>query len=149
MFQRRRLKIYFDGGCRPNPGALEAAVVARGATYFYDDLGYGTSSDAEWLALRLALQLAQSLGEPDFDLIGDSLEVTRQASGASRPGALFASANDPAVVGMSAVSILSFSRIGMPEIADTPRLGDVAVQTSTEWALSLARPAATTADAEG
>jgi ribonuclease HI len=84
VFQRRRLKIYFDGGCRPNPGALEAAVVARGASYFFDDLGRGTSSDAEWIALRLALQLAQTLGEPDFDLIGDSLEVIRQASGSSR-----------------------------------------------------------------
>lgn len=84
VFQRRRLKIYFDGGCRPNPGALEAAVVARGITYFFDNLGYGTSSDAEWLAVRLALQLGQSLGEPDFDLIGDSLEVIGQASGSSR-----------------------------------------------------------------
>jgi len=37
----------------------------------------------------------------------------------------------------------------MLEIADTPLLGDVAVQTSTEWALSFARPAATTADADG
>ncbi len=84
MSQRRSLKIYFDGGCRPNPGILEAAVVARGVTHFYDDLGYGTSSDAEWIALRLALQLAQSLGEPEFDLIGDSLEVIQQASGATR-----------------------------------------------------------------
>ena len=74
---------------------------------------------------------------------------SRMTSGASRPGALFASANEPAVVGMSAVSILSFSRIDMPEIADTPRLGDVALQTSTEWALSFACPAATTADAVG
>jgi len=84
VVQRRRLKIYFDGGCRPNPGALEVAVVARGATYFFDNLGCGTSSDAEWLALRLALQVAQSLGEPDFDLIGDSLEVIQQANGSSR-----------------------------------------------------------------
>jgi ribonuclease HI len=84
MFKRRRIKIYFDGGSRPNPGTLEAAVVAQGATYFFDDLGSGTSSDAEWLALRLALQLAHSLGEPEFDLIGDSLEVIRQASGSSR-----------------------------------------------------------------
>ncbi|WP_324292000.1 reverse transcriptase-like protein [uncultured Erythrobacter sp.] len=84
MSQRKSLKVYFDGGCRPNPGPLEAAVVARGASYFYDYLGYGTSSDAEWLALRLALQLAQSLGEPEFDLVGDSLEVIRQASGSSR-----------------------------------------------------------------
>lgn len=84
MSQRRRLKIYFDGGCRPNPGAIEVAVVARGAAHFFDDLGCGTSSDAEWMALRMALQFAQSLGEPDFDLIGDSLEVIRQASGKSR-----------------------------------------------------------------
>lgn len=60
------------------------AVVERGAAHFFDDLGCGTSSDAEWMALRLALQFAQSLGEPDFDLIGDSLEVIRQASGLSR-----------------------------------------------------------------
>lgn len=84
MAQRRSLKVYFDGGCRPNPGALEAAVVARGVTHFFDDLGYGTSSDAEWIALRLALQVAQSLGEPEFDLVGDSLEVIRQASGSFR-----------------------------------------------------------------
>lgn len=84
MFQRRRLKIFFDGGCQPNPGDLEVAVVARGATYFFDNLGCGTSSDAEWLALRLALKLAQSLDEPQFDLIGDSLEVIRQANGSAR-----------------------------------------------------------------
>lgn len=84
--RRRRLKIYFDGGCRPNPGAIEVAVVARGITYYFDDLGCGTSSDAEWMALRLALQVAQSLAEPDFDLIGDSLEVIRQTSGISRSG---------------------------------------------------------------
>lgn len=86
MVRGQRLKVYFDGGCRPNPGAMEVAVVARGAISFFDDLGCGTSSDAEWTALLLALQVAQSLGEPDFDLIGDSLEVIRQASGMSRPG---------------------------------------------------------------
>ena len=82
---RRRLKVYFDGGCQPNPGRIEVAVVARGTTHFFDDLGCGTSSDAEWLALCLALEVAQSLGEPEFDLIGDSLDIIRQASGASRP----------------------------------------------------------------
>lgn len=86
MARRQRIKVYFDGGCQPNPGRIEVAVVARGAVCFFDDLGCGTSSDAEWTALRLALQVAQSLGEPDFDLIGDSLEVIRQASGASPPG---------------------------------------------------------------
>jgi ribonuclease HI len=82
--RRRRLKIFFDGGCRPNPGRIEVAVVARGATYYFDDLGLGTSSDSEWLALRLALSLGQSLAEPDFDLIGDCADVIAQANRSSR-----------------------------------------------------------------
>lgn len=49
----RPLKIFFDGGCQPNPGKIEVAVVTRGQSHFFDDLGRGTSSDAEWLALRL------------------------------------------------------------------------------------------------
>jgi ribonuclease HI len=80
----RRLKVFFDGGCRPNPGKIEVAVVARGVAYFYDDLGSGTSEDAEWLALRLALQLAQSIGEGEFELIGDAANVIAQANGLSR-----------------------------------------------------------------
>jgi ribonuclease HI len=80
----RRLKIFFDGGCRPNPGSIEIAVVARGTTYFYDDMGCGTSSDAEWLALRLAVELAHSLEESDFELIGDCANVILQANGLSR-----------------------------------------------------------------
>lgn len=80
----RRLKVFFDGGCRPNPGPIEAAVVARGVTYLFDNLGSGTSHDAEWLALRTALQVAQSLGAPEFDLIGDCANVIAQANGLSR-----------------------------------------------------------------
>ena len=81
---RARLKIFFDGGCRPNPGPIEAAVVARGVSHFFDDLGSGTSHDAEWLALLTALRLGQSLGEPEFDLIGDCANVIAQANGLAR-----------------------------------------------------------------
>ncbi|HYW16221.1 MAG TPA: reverse transcriptase-like protein [Allosphingosinicella sp.] len=81
---RRRLKIFFDGGCRPNPGRIEVAVVARGVSYYFDDLGFGTSSDSEWLALGLGLRLGQSLGERDFELIGDCAHVIAQANGSSR-----------------------------------------------------------------
>jgi len=81
---RARLKIFFDGGCRPNPGPIEAAVVARGLTHFFDDLGSGTSHDAEWLALRMALEVAQTLGEPEFDLVGDCANVIAQAKGLAR-----------------------------------------------------------------
>lgn len=77
---RRTIKVFFDGGCRPNPGPTEAAVVVRGTKYLYEDLGTGTNSDAEWLALIRALELAQSLGLGEFDLIGDALEVIRQAN---------------------------------------------------------------------
>lgn len=76
----RRVKVFFDGGCRPNPGPIEAAVVVRGVEHRYDDLGTGTNNDAEWLALIRALELTQSLGLTDIELIGDALPVVRQAN---------------------------------------------------------------------
>lgn len=82
--QRRQLKIYFDGGCQPNPGTMEIAVVASGRTYYRDDCGYGTNNDAEWLALIHALRVAQSLGVAEFILIGDSALVINQANGVAK-----------------------------------------------------------------
>ena len=87
----RGLKIFFDGGCCPNPGPIEAAVVVRGTTHLYEDMGSGTSNDAEWLALILALELAQSLGLNDIILVGDALDVIQEAkrtlnSGRAKPG---------------------------------------------------------------
>lgn len=76
---RSQVKVYFDGGCRPNPGAIEAAVVIRGATYLFDALGQGTNSDAEWLALICALRQALSLGLEDIVLIGDAREIIDHA----------------------------------------------------------------------
>lgn len=77
------LKIFFDGGARPNPGRIEVAVVARGVAYFFDDCGEGSSGEAEWLALCIALELAPSLGGSSFDLVGDSRSIIDQASGAA------------------------------------------------------------------
>ena len=77
------LKIFFDGGARPNPGLIEVAVVARGTVHFFDDLGEGSSSDAEWLAIIQALHVAQQLGAHRFDLLGDSRSIIDQASGAA------------------------------------------------------------------
>lgn len=78
----RRLKVFFDGGCRPNPGRIEAAVVAKGITYLFEDLGTGTSSEAEWLALIRAMELAHSLELADIELVGDAIDVIRKANGA-------------------------------------------------------------------
>ena len=77
---KQRLKVFFDGGCRPNPGPIEAAVVIRGQTHFFDDLGPGSSTDAEWSALFCAVRLSLGLGVPHVILMGDSIEVMRQAS---------------------------------------------------------------------
>jgi ribonuclease HI len=75
----KRLKVYFDGGCRPNPGAMEAAVVIRGVAHISTGIGAGTNCDAEWLALILALKVAQDSGVEDFELLGDSAVVVAQA----------------------------------------------------------------------
>jgi ribonuclease HI len=76
-----RVKVFFDGGCRPNPGAIEVAVVAAGQTHVLRDLGHGTNGDAEWLALIHALRIAQALGTEDFVLLGDAVAVVGPAGG--------------------------------------------------------------------
>lgn len=77
------LKVFFDGGARPNPGRIEVAVVARGIAYFFDDLGTGSNGDAEWNALLKALEVAHKLGVPAFDLLGDSRNIIALATGAA------------------------------------------------------------------
>jgi ribonuclease HI len=78
------LKIYFDGGCRPNPGQMETAVVARSVTYHRTDCGQGNNNDAEWLALIHAAETALSIGATDVIFLGDSAVVVGQANGAAK-----------------------------------------------------------------
>ena len=80
----RRAKIYFDGGCRPNPGPMEIAVATGGAVLIERDIGVGSSFDAEWLALIAALRLARERGLTDFLLLGDAAAVVAQATGRVR-----------------------------------------------------------------
>lgn len=84
--KHRRLKVFFDGGCRPNPGRIEAAVVMRGVLHLFDDLGHGTNSDAEWMALISALELTHAMGHTDIELIGDAIEVIKKATRALSTG---------------------------------------------------------------
>jgi len=83
------VKIWFDGGCRPNPGAMEIAVVTGGREHVRRDCGHGSSMEAEWLALIEALALARSLALEQFVLLGDAAAVIAQASGRAKcPAAL-------------------------------------------------------------
>jgi ribonuclease HI len=78
------VKIFFDGGCRPDPIGMELAVVIGGRSYIKRDLGPGTSMDAEWLALIEAMRHAVELGLVDPVLLGDAATVIAQASGEIR-----------------------------------------------------------------
>jgi ribonuclease HI len=60
---------------------MEIAVVALGLTTVLSDVGYGTSSDAEWLALVHALTVTKSLGLPEFILLGNAADVIAKANG--------------------------------------------------------------------
>lgn len=79
-----RLTLYFDGGCRPNPGPIETAVVVRGVTHFQDAVANGDNNEAEWLAMLHAVDLAKSAGAQDVLLIGDSAVVIGQATGRTK-----------------------------------------------------------------
>ena len=60
--------------------------MVRGMVHVFDDLGHGSNSDAEWLALICALELAQSAGLVGIELIGDAAEVIEQAQQALLTG---------------------------------------------------------------
>lgn len=75
------MKLFFDGGCQPNPGEMEICVVAGGEIYHQPKLGYGTNNVAEWLALIYSLKIAESLGQTEFETVGDSMLVVNQANG--------------------------------------------------------------------
>lgn len=80
------LKLFFDGGCRPNPGRMETAVATRGQVWHRRDIGHGTNDEAEWQALLDALDVASELGAQDLVLLGDSALIVAQASGTQKPG---------------------------------------------------------------
>lgn len=75
------MTLYFDGGCRPNPGPIEVAVVCGGREYVRRDLGDGDSGVAEWRALLHAVDIAVAAGAQDVLLIGDAKAIVEQAAG--------------------------------------------------------------------
>ncbi|KQS48862.1 MULTISPECIES: reverse transcriptase-like protein [unclassified Sphingomonas] len=84
MTYGRSITLFFDGGCRPNPGPIECAVVRKGVAHYRHDLGNGSNSDAEWLAAIQALEIAARNGDRDITLLGDSTLVVTQANRTAR-----------------------------------------------------------------
>ena len=116
-----RTKVYFDGGCRPNPGAMETMVVARGEARHRTDLGLGTSEEAEWLALLDAVALARSFGLPDVLLLGDAAGVVAQAQGEGR------SRNFPQHRAAFATAVGGFARWRLRHIPRNQNLAGIAL----------------------
>jgi ribonuclease HI/pterin-4a-carbinolamine dehydratase len=84
--QPKKLKIYTDGGSRGNPGPSASGFVL----YDEDDnvladkgvyLGITTNNQAEYTALKLALEEARKLGASELAIYMDSLLVVNQMNG--------------------------------------------------------------------
>jgi probable phosphoglycerate mutase len=86
LVQTPHVVIYADGGSRGNPGPSAAGFV------IYDDqrsmlvnrgvyLGVTTNNQAEYTALKLALEEAKSLGAQEVHVYMDSLLVVNQMRG--------------------------------------------------------------------
>jgi ribonuclease HI len=80
------MKIYLDGGCKPNPGKMEVAIVIQHddgtREAYHERLGQGTSNEAEWSAFLWALGTAiQSTDTRNIIICGDSQNVCKWATG--------------------------------------------------------------------
>ncbi|MFM9935199.1 MAG: reverse transcriptase-like protein [Novosphingobium sp.] len=118
----RPLKLFFDGGCRPNPGIMETAVAARGQVWHRPALGHGTNDHAEWLALLDALEVAATLGAKDIVLLGDSAIVVAHATGTVRPRAAFVLCLE-----RYTAKIAGFSRVRVRRIKRAQNLAGIAL----------------------
>ncbi|MBC2665232.1 reverse transcriptase-like protein [Novosphingobium flavum] len=118
------LKLWFDGACRPNPGAMSSAVAARGRVWLESGLGHGDNNDAEWLALLHALRVARELGASDIILLGDSALVVAQASGrAPCRGARFAAA-----LAQFRADAQGFARLRLRHVGRAQNLAGIALE---------------------
>lgn len=116
------LKLFFDGGCRPNPGMMETAVAARGLVWHRPAIGHGTNDHAEWQALLDALEVAAMLGARDIRVLGDSAFVVGQATGKLKPRTEFA----PYLARYTALSS-GFATVRIRRIARAQNLAGIAL----------------------
>jgi ribonuclease HI len=124
------MKIFFDGGCRPNPGRMEAAAVAAGKIHYAGDLGLGSSHKAEWLALFHALEVARASGASTIVLLGDSAALINQVNSRSKPR----DAEISALVVRFQEEALHFQRLRVRHVRRTQNLAGIALAKLREVA---------------
>ena len=78
------IKIYFDGGCKPNPGKMEICVIIDNngvlEPHVNLEIGDGTNNLAEWAALVWAASIAAERGYTSVTFYGDSNNIVNQAN---------------------------------------------------------------------
>lgn len=82
---------WFDGSAHPNPGRIGIGVLLSGPAGERIEIsrraGYGTSGDAEYLALIAALEKAVELGVRELLVYGDSQVVVQDLLVSAAAGA--------------------------------------------------------------
>lgn len=102
---------------------MHAAVVSRGVAWFRDDQGYGDNNQAEWLALLMAMELADAQACTDILLVGDSALVIAQASGRQK-------CRSPHLAPYLArfhQAAAGFARVGLRHVPRTKNLAGIAL----------------------
>lgn len=125
------MKIFFDGGCQPNPGMMEVGVVAAGEFYHEKELGHGTNNVAEWLALLYAMSVAKNLGQDDVEIVGDSMLVVNQANGTWKCKALELQGYHAEFLAQRAY----FKRLRIKHIRRAQNLAGIALEKAAEQRL--------------
>jgi ribonuclease HI len=85
--QAERVVVHVDGGARGNPGPAAVGVVVSDAdgnvlTEVAEPIGDATNNVAEYRAVLRGLELAESLGAREVEVVNDSELVARQLTGA-------------------------------------------------------------------
>ena len=80
------VEVWFDGGCRPNPGPAASAAIVRdmnGHTLRHCGRAHehATVNVAEWTGFIMGLEAARDLGATEVYAFGDSKLVIEQFSG--------------------------------------------------------------------
>lgn len=76
--------VFFDGGCKPNPGKMEVGIVfieGKETSEIHRYHKHGTNNEAEWISFLLGVKLAQAKGVEKLTVYGDSSIVVNQANG--------------------------------------------------------------------
>ena len=81
-----KLKIFFDGSSHGNPGPSGIGVVVYNQDFvevarFSEYVGVRTNNEAEYLALKKALEIALQLDAEEVELYSDSELLVKQISG--------------------------------------------------------------------